>query len=67
MSTVKYTGTVKIPFVATFSSGNKTWYIELRFSSLVLSKNSIFVFRELNGEYTGKDSTNIKLVFNQVI
>jgi len=46
VSTVKYTGTVKIPFVASFSSGNKTW--------------------DLNGEYTGKDSTNIKLVFSQI-
>lgn len=25
VSTVRYTGTVKIPFVATLSSGNKTW------------------------------------------
>jgi len=45
VSTVKYTGTVKIPFVATLSSGTKTW--------------------NLNGEYTGRDSTNIKLVFSQ--
>ena len=25
VSAVRYTGTVKIPFVATFSSGTKTW------------------------------------------
>ena len=38
--------------------------LQLRFS---LNENTIFVIRSVNGEYTGRDSTNIKLIFSQVI
>merc|ERR1719342_393451 len=45
VSTMVYTGSIKIPFKATFNSGNRVW--------------------TMPGVYTGYDSTNVKLMFNE--